>query len=158
MGLVATFARGDTATGVKPLDMGDGREDPTSGMVFGLEQEPRNRPWDWSIGTLEHGPDDGAPILALPGRTGEVVTDDLTTPIEELGVRGFERPDEGARVVGVGLAGVDLDAASAELKDQYGTVRGSENGWNRFGTGGCFLSGRRPGNPSHHRHSSDESD
>ena len=93
------------------------------------------------IGALEHGADDGAAVLTLPGRADEMAPHDLAAPIEELGLRRLEGPDEYGGVIGLGFAGVDLDTTSAELEEEHGAGRWRQNRRYVLGAGGGSLSG-----------------
>ena len=133
MSLVAAFGRGDPADGVESLDVRDRREGAAALVILGLEQEPGDRSRIRRIGALEHRADDGAAVLALPGRTGEVAPHDLATLVEQLGLGRREGPDERGGVVGLGLTGVDLDTTRPEREEQDGAPPAAPGypGWPR---------------------------
>src|SRR3954454_23465716 len=120
-------------------------------MLFGFEEQPRDCPWRWSIGALQHSANDIAAVKTLPGWTSEVVANDLASPVEELSLRSLEGPDERACVVGVGFTGVDLDTLRSQLEDEDRTGWRGEVCWYGLRAGGRFLGVRRSGTSQHHQ-------
>src|SRR5262249_54052361 len=111
--------RGEAADRVEALHRGDVGEVAVARVGDGLEQEPGDRGRvDGRGGDL--GAHDGAPVVRLPGRAGEVGPGEIAVLVVEVRARSGEDP---SRAGAVGRAGVDLDA-DAEVRAGEGLIGG----------------------------------
>jgi hypothetical protein len=85
-----------------------------------------------------------------------VATYDLAPRINEFRLGRLESPDKRGGVVGLGLAGVDLDTACPELEEEDGACSWLQDRRNLLGAGGRSLGSRRSGEASHNGKSGDQ--
>src|SRR4029453_11437224 len=138
---IASLSRWSTASRVDALDARYAGEAACTGIRRRIEQQPRYRR---AVGRIGMRPDPAADLATVgqfPGRAGVVLADLVAITVEQIRLRGLERPRE-ARRVGHRSAHVDLRAGRSNLQGEFFVQRNLQalrNCWRRGSPGGAGV-------------------
>src|SRR6267142_325038 len=96
MARVAACLRRGSALGLRPPNVGSGRQGSRTLMALGAQQQPLNCARLRRVGLCDDLADNCRTVVDLPGRTAEMRTETPPLPVKQARLGRFERPFEAA--------------------------------------------------------------